>query len=174
VLKELCAEKQVRLTLIPPLAVGGQRVSSSRVRAELLAGRVDVARQMLGRPYHLTGIVGTGAKRGATLGFPTANLEQVPTLIPGNGVYAVRATAANAIWPAAANVGPNPTFGDNARKLEVHLIGFSGQLYGQFVSVAFIQKIRDTRAFAGVQELVTQIKADLATAGQVLAAEQIG
>ncbi len=169
VLKQLCAEKNVRLSLIPPREVNGQPVSSSRVRDELLAGRVDVAQQMLARPYRIAGIVGTGAKRGATLGFPTANLHDIATLIPGNGVYAVRATVDGAVWPAAANVGPNPTFGENARKIEVHLIGFSGQLYEKRLSVDFVQKIRDTKPFANVPELVAQIKDDVVSAQKILA-----
>jgi riboflavin kinase/FMN adenylyltransferase len=174
VLKQLCAEKSIGLTLMQPCEVLGQPVSSSRVRRELQAGNVDVAQQLLGRPYRLTGVVGTGAKRGATLGFPTANLEQIVTLIPGNGVYAVRATIAPlapsgrgvggeaTTWPAAANVGPNPTFGENARKIEVHLLGFQGDLYGHTLSVDFIKKIRETRAFRTPQELITQINADIA------------
>ncbi len=161
VLEQLCAEKQVRLTLIPPQEVAGMRISSSRVRAELVAGRVDVAKQMLGRPYRLNGIVGTGQKRGATLGFPTANLHEIATLIPGNGVYAARAIVNGNSWPAAVNVGPNPTFGENARKVEAHLIGFAGQIYEQPLGIEFIQKIRDTRPFASVQELIAQIKADI-------------
>jgi riboflavin kinase/FMN adenylyltransferase len=169
VLQQLCAEKGVRLTLIPPCEVHGHPVSSSRVRDELLAGRVEVAQQMLARPYRIAGIVGAGAKRGATLGFPTANLHDIATLIPGNGVYAVRATVGGSMWPAAANVGPNPTFGENARKVEVHLIGFSGTLYGKNLSVDFVQKIRDTKPFAGVQELAAQIKDDVASARKILA-----
>jgi riboflavin kinase / FMN adenylyltransferase len=162
VLNSLCAEKNVRLTLVPPQEVSGQRISSSRVRDELTAGRADIAQQMLGRPYRIAGIVGTGAKRGATLGFPTANLEQIPTLIPGNGVYAAQATVNRKTWPAAVNIGPNPTFGENARKVEAHLIGFAEQIYGQSLGVDFFKKIRDTRAFAGVQELIAQIQADVA------------
>jgi riboflavin kinase / FMN adenylyltransferase len=161
VLKQLCAEKGVQLTLIPPQEVAGQRVSSSKVRGELVAGRVDVADQMLGRPYRITGLVGTGARRGATIGFPTANLERIETLIPGNGVYAARADVNGKSWPAAVNVGPNPTFGDNARKVEAHLIGFTGSLYEQSLSLDFVKKIRDTRPFAGVAELVAQIRADV-------------
>ncbi|HZZ77544.1 MAG TPA: riboflavin biosynthesis protein RibF [Gemmataceae bacterium] len=161
VLKQLCAEKGVRLTLIPPQEVAGQRVSSSRIRAELMAGHADVAAQMLGRPYRITGVVGTGARRGATLGFPTANLEQIPTLIPGNGVYAARAVVDGATWPAAVNIGPNPTFGDDARKVETHLVGFSGQIYGKSLCLDFVKKVRDTRPFASVQELITQIRADV-------------
>jgi riboflavin kinase/FMN adenylyltransferase len=183
-LKGLCTEKNVRLTLIPPQEVAGQVVSTSRIRRELEAGRVDVAKQMLGRPYRIAGIVGTGAKRGATLGFPTANLHEIATLIPGNGVYAVRANISplapggrgdggegdeqKTIWPAAANVGPNPTFGEHARKVEVHLIGFGGLLYGKILSVDFMQKIRDTRPFANAQELVAQIHADIGDAKKIL------
>jgi riboflavin kinase/FMN adenylyltransferase len=173
VLKQLCAENDVALTLMPPKEILGAAVSSSRVRAELSAGRVDVVAQLLGRTYRITGSVGTGAKRGATLGFPTANLHVVATLIPGYGVYAVQATIAplagsTATWPAAANVGPNPTFGENARKVEVHLIGFAGDLYGQSMCVDFIKKIRDTRPFGNADELVRQIGEDIKNVKMIL------
>jgi riboflavin kinase/FMN adenylyltransferase len=161
VLRGLCEEKGVGLKLMPPREVLGQAVSSSRVRADLLAGQVEVVQQLLGRPYRITGVVGTGQKRGATLGFPTANLHDIATLLPGNGVYAVRAIHEGEAWPAAANVGPNPTFGENARKVEVHLIGFAGQLYDQQLSVDFIKKIRDTKPFGSVQELIAQIQKDI-------------
>jgi riboflavin kinase/FMN adenylyltransferase len=168
VLKALCTEKKVGLNLLPPCEVLGKPVSSSRVRDELVAGNVAVAQQLLGRPYRIHGIVATGQKRGASLGFPTANLHEVPTLIPGNGVYAVRAVHQEQIWPAAANVGPNPTFGEDARKIEVHLIGYQGDLYGQELAVDFIERIRPTRAFANVQELVAQIQADVEAAKRSL------
>src|SRR5205814_192284 len=105
--------------------------SSSRVRAALLAGQVETAADLLGRPYRIAGTVITGAQRGRTIGFPTANLGDVPTVLPGNGVYAVRATVAGVQYPAAANVGPNPTFGEDVPKVEIHLLGFSGDLYGK-------------------------------------------
>ncbi len=161
VLQQLCVEKNVLLTLIPPQEVAGQRISSSRVRGELIAGHADVAKQMLGRPYRITGVVGTGARRGATLGFPTANLEQIATLIPGNGVYAAQAILDGKAWPAAVNIGPNPTFGETARKVEAHLIGFAGQLYDQSLSLDFIERTRDTRPFSSVQDLTAQIRADV-------------
>ena len=167
-LKELCTKHQVKLTMMEPQVLHGQPVSSSRVRAELQAGNVDVVRELLDRPYRIAGIVGTGQKRGATLGFPTANLNLVPTLLPGDGVYAVRAIHEGKTWPAAANIGPNPTFGENARKVEVHLIGFTGELYDRSLAVEFVKKIRDTRPFASVQELVAQINKDVATAQAVL------
>ena len=161
VLTALCAEFKLPFTLVPPCEVRGQRVSSSRVRNELLAGNIDVVRELLGRPYRITGVVGTGQKRGATLGFPTANLHQIATLLPGDGVYAAKAIVNAKAWPAAVNVGPNPTFGENARKVEAHLIGFAGQLYEQSLSIDFIKKIRATRPFASVQELIAQINADI-------------
>ncbi len=101
----------------------------------------------------------TGAKRGRTIGFPTANLGDVPTVLPGNGVYAVRATVDGRMWPAAANVGPNPTFGEDARKVEVHLIDFAGDLYGKPMAVEFVARLRDTRPFAGVERTGRAVEA---------------
>ena len=136
---------------VPAGAVDGEPVSSSRVRAAL-DGRRRGGRGRAARPaVPLRGMVGTGAKRGRTIGFPTANLGDVPTLVPGDGVYAVRALLEDGgPGPAAANVGPNPTFGEDARKIEVHLIGFAGDLYGQPMAVDFVARLRDTRPFAGV------------------------
>ncbi len=169
VLQQLCREANLPLTLVPPQEVLGKIVSSSRVRHEILAGAMTNVRQLLGRPYRLAGTVATGERRGQTLGFPTANLEQIDTLIPGDGVYAVRAWTGSQSWPAAANVGPNPTFGEQARKIEVHLIGFQGDLYQTRLGVEFLEKIRETRPFASAAELVAQIEADVAAARSVCA-----
>jgi riboflavin kinase/FMN adenylyltransferase len=167
-LAELCRRDGVMFVIVPPVEVGGEPVSSSRVRSALQRGAVREAADCLGRPYRLGGTVGTGQRRGATLGFPTANLERCETLIPGDGVYAVRAEVGGASWPAAANVGPNPTFGEHARKVEVHLIGFGGDLYDRELSVDFIDRLRDTRPFGSVQELVAQLRADVERAAQVV------
>ena len=168
VLRELCTKKNVKLTLLSPHEALGAPVSSSRVRADLLAGAVDVVRELLGRPYRITGVVGTGQKRGATLGYPTANLHEVATLLPGNGVYAVRALQEGKAWAAAANLGPNPTFGEDARKVEVHLLGFAGSLYGQCLSLDFFKKIRDTKPFASAEELIGQIQKDIRDVKKIL------
>jgi riboflavin kinase/FMN adenylyltransferase len=93
---------------VPPLTLGGEPVSSSRVRAALVGGDVARAADLLNRPYRIAGTVVTGAQRGRTIGFPTANLGNVPTVLPGNGVYAVRAIVGGETHPAAANVGPKP------------------------------------------------------------------
>jgi riboflavin kinase/FMN adenylyltransferase len=126
------------------------------------------AAQSLGRPYSLQGRVGVGQQRGRQLGFPTANLEEIETLVPGDGVYAVRVEHAGKFWSGAANIGPNPTFGENQRKVEIHLIGFAGELVGQNLVVQFIERIRDTRPFSSVDGLVVQLQQDVAQAGQVL------
>jgi riboflavin kinase/FMN adenylyltransferase len=153
---------------VPPLVVAGEPVSSSRVRAALDAGDVTTAGELLGRPYTIAGTVVTGAKRGRTIGFPTANLDGVETLLPKEGVYAVRAVVDGVGHPAAANVGPNPTFGEAARKIEVHLLDFAGDLYGKPLAVEFVARLRDTRPFDGPGALVEQLKRDVAAARQAL------
>jgi len=163
-LRELCAAAGVGFEEVPPLTDADGPVSSSRVRAALLGGNVEAAAALLGRAFRVAGTVVTGARRGRTLGFPTANLGDVPTVLPGTGVYAVRAVVGGATWPAAANVGPNPTFGEDARKVEVHLIDFAGNLYGAVLSVEFVAKLRDTRPFGGAAELAAQLGRDVVAA----------
>jgi riboflavin kinase/FMN adenylyltransferase len=166
-LKRLCEPAGIRLTVVPPVVLDGIEVSSSRVRSLLTDGAVREAATLLGRPYRLHGTVGSGQRRGQNLGFPTANLEHLLTLAPGDGVYAVRVPYRGEIWPGAANVGPNPTFGENARKVEVHLIGFQGDLYGQPLAVDFVARLRDTRSFAGIEELVAQLGRDIEEAREI-------
>lgn len=163
----------IDVILVPAVEVQGRAVSSSRVRHEVLVGNVNLAAILLGRPFRLVGTVTPGQKRGKTLGFPTANLDNIATLVPGNGVYAVRAFLGNQAWPGAAHVGPNPTFGENARKIEVHLIGFAGDLYGESLEVDFLEKLRDTRPFAGAQELKAQLAMDVARARAVCNGENV-
>jgi riboflavin kinase/FMN adenylyltransferase len=160
-LTQSCHSAGIPLAIVPPLELDGVPVSSSRVREALLAGDVRRAATLLGRPYRVRGIVAEGARRGHSLGFPTANLEHIGTLIPGNGVYSVRGIAGHQTWPGAANVGPNPTFGEQARKVEVHLLDFHGDLYGHAIEVDFVVKLRDTRPFSSAVELVEQIAKDI-------------
>jgi riboflavin kinase/FMN adenylyltransferase len=166
-LEGLCQECGMTLAVVPPFLLNGVPVSSSRVRKALERGAIRGAAELLGRPYLLRGQVGTGQRRGRTIGFPTANLEAPETLVPGDGVYVVRAGVDDATWPGAANIGPNPTFGENARKVEVHLIGFDGDLYGRPLAVTFLDRLRDTRPFGGVAELVAQLRQDVEQARRV-------
>jgi riboflavin kinase/FMN adenylyltransferase len=168
-LAAFCREAALECVPVPPLEVDGRPVSTSRVKDELRRGDVCQAAVLLGRPYRLRGVVGVGKRRGQTLGFPTANLEGAETLLPADGVYAALAQTDAGNWPAAVNVGPNPTFGEGARKVEAHLIGFHGELYGRGLALDFAQRLRETRAFAGPAELVRQLRADVAAAARVVA-----
>lgn len=167
-LQALCDAANIDLILVPPQNLAGQPISSSRVRRELVAGQVRGASELLGRPYQIMGTVVTGQRRGQSLGFPTANLDHVGTLIPGNGVYAVRVRHQGNVYAGACNVGPNPTFGEEARKVEVHVIDFQGDLYAQTLTVDFLERLRDTRPFASAAELVTQLQADLRQAREIV------
>lgn len=167
VLAQLCAASGVLLDVVQPLVAGSEFVSSSRVRAAVQAGDVDLARQLLTRPYRIRGMVTHGAGRGARIGFPTANISAIDTLLPGEGVYAARAIAPAGIWPAAVNIGPNPTFGEHALKVEVHLVGFSGSLYGQPLEVDFLARLRSIQPFASVEALKVQLARDVAMAAKI-------
>src|SRR6185436_6513877 len=167
----LCQAADVSLEIVPPISVAGEIVSSSRVRAAIQAGDVDLARQLLTRPYRVRGMVTHGAGRGAKLGFPTANLEAIDTLLPAQGVYSAQALTTAGNWPAAVNIGPNPTFGEQALKVEVHLIGFSGSLYGQPLEIEFLSRLRSIRPFESIATLKTQLHHDIAAAQKIEATD---
>lgn len=160
VLAGLCAQAGISLEVVEPVIALGEVVSSSRVRRLIADGDVDQARQLLTRPYRIRGLVTHGVGRGMRLGFPTANVSAIDTLIPGLGVYAGAAMVENQTWPAAIHLGPNPTFGESAVKVEVHLLGFSGQLYGRPVEVDFLSRLRAVRTFASPDELQAQLAID--------------
>jgi riboflavin kinase/FMN adenylyltransferase len=166
-LAELCRRDGMALIVVPPVMLGGTRVSSSRVRSELDRGAIREAVECLGRPYRLSGTVAAGQRRGQTLGFPTANLERTTTVVPGDGVYAVAVLHEGTTWPGACNIGPNPTFGEQARKVEVHLIGFQGDLYGRPLTMDFLDRLRDTRPFASAADLRAQLSADIERARRI-------
>lgn len=173
-LAELCSAAHVDLAIVDPEIVGEKIVSSSRVREAVQAGDVDLARQLLTRPYRIRGMVTHGAGRGGKLGFPTANLEAIDTILPGAGVFAGRAFSAAGAWPAAINIGPNPTFGEHVLKVEVHLIDFSGPLYGQPLEVEFLSRLRGTTPFESVAALKAQLGNDIAAARRIAAATSNG
>ncbi|HEY2478730.1 MAG TPA: bifunctional riboflavin kinase/FAD synthetase [Solirubrobacterales bacterium] len=147
--------------------VDGETVSSSRIRAEVAAGDMEGARRCLGVPYMLDGEVVSGDRRGRELGFPTANIVPDPRLVtPGNGVYAAFANG----HPAAVNVGTRPTFdSDRGVLVETYLIDFSGDLYGQDLRVAFVERMRPELAFDDVDKLVAQMHADVEEARRICA-----
>jgi riboflavin kinase/FMN adenylyltransferase len=163
-LRDLCASAAIDFLEVPAFTLGDRPVSSSRVREALGNGDVPAATELLGRRYRVTGKVGTGARRGRTIGFPTANLDGVETLLPADGVYAVAATTAHGTFAGAAHIGPNATFREDVRKVEVHLLDFTGDLYGQSLAIDFVACLRKTQKFSGVDALIEQMHRDVAEA----------
>ncbi len=149
---------------------GGERVSSTRIREALARGDLGLARHLLGRPYRICGRIGHGDKRGRTIGYPTANINLHRRVSPLRGVYAVTlGGVANSHLPGVANIGTRPTVaGDLRHLLEVHLFGFSGDLYGRHAQVEFCLKLRDERKFDSFPALKAQIDLDAVTAREFL------
>ena len=168
-------EAGFEVKIVDYVQMGGLPISSARIRTLLKAGEVGLAGEMLGRTYHLTGKVIAGDGRGKTIGFPTANFElESGALLPASGVYAVWVKKASHWLPAVASVGTNPTFpGERAKRLEVHLIHFDEDLYGQTLKVAFAEYLRPELVFSGVDQLVEKMEIDLKNAVTSLENEQV-
>jgi riboflavin kinase/FMN adenylyltransferase len=160
-LREFCAAARMDLEIVPPVKMGEQLVSSSEIRRLIAAGQVREAAALLGYAYRISGTVIRGAERGRTIGFRTANLEGVRTVLPRDGVYAGRAQVGGTWYAAGINLGPNPTFADQERKLEAHLLDYAGDLYGSRIDVEFIDRLRDTVRFESVETLTAQLKQDM-------------
>jgi riboflavin kinase / FMN adenylyltransferase len=165
-LKELAKAAGCRLEIVEPVMIGDEPVSSSRVRRLIAEGKIDQARELLTAPYRIRGMVVHGAGRGVKLGFPTANLDAIDTLLPGPGVYGAAARLGGDVLPAAVNVGTNPTFGEQALKVEVHVLGWREPLYGQVLEVDFLARLRDVQRFDSVDQLKGQLSHDILAADQ--------
>ena len=149
----------------------GERVSSSLVRDALGGGDLERARQLLGRPYRMAGRVRRGAQLGRKLGFPTANLALHRKVVPLWGVFAVRVSGAGlADHPAVVSLGTRPTINGTEPLLEVHVFDFDGDLYGRYLDVDFIRRLRDERRFPTIDALVEQMHRDAAAARAALGA----
>ncbi|MEW5946283.1 MAG: bifunctional riboflavin kinase/FAD synthetase [bacterium] len=147
----------------------GEAVSSTRIRALLEGGEVEAAAGLLGRDYVVTGEVVRGAGLGARLGIPTANIMTGPfKLIPGSGVYAVRAGIEGGGSPGVMNIGVRPTVGGGETTLEVHLMDFRGEIYGKRVTVSFVKRLRDEKKFPSLEKLKRQITRDMGIAEKIL------
>lgn len=143
----------------------GQRVSSSKIRALLAAGKVNLARRMLGRPYGVEGRIEHGSERGHQLGFPTANLHPRNRVIPRNGVYVTGALIEGEWRRSVTNVGLRPTFGTATEpSVETFVMNFAGDLYGDVLRVRFLHRLRDEKKFSSLAELQTQINKDVSRA----------
>lgn len=156
---------------VHPYTVDGEPVSSSRIRRALAVGDLEHARRLLGYRYGVSGKVVRGDRRGATLGFPTANIspDSLRKALPAHGVYVVAVGWKGATYPGMLNIGVRPTVNTTrAETMEVHLFDFSGDLYGETLRVVFLQRLRDERRFANLEELVAQLRRDRETSLEVL------
>jgi len=153
-----------RLSVVPPVTLDGEVVSSTLIRTLLKNGCVAEAARFLGYYSFVEGLVVPGEKRGGVLGFPTANIDIVHSLlVPANGVYSVVAHVGETKISGLANVGYKPTFEGRTRNVEVHLLDFAQDLYGQVIKVEFIQRIREEKKFISSEDLVRQIEQDILT-----------
>jgi len=157
------------VTVVSPVEHEGAPVSSTRIRQLLVEGRVEAVASLLDRPYMLSGTVVQGDQRGRLLGFPTANLDVASTKqLPAFGVYAGRARWRDRDWPTVINLGVRPTFGVPTLRVEAHLLGFEGDLYGEHMTLELEHRLRPEQAFPGVDALVAQIRLDADEAGHRL------
>ncbi len=160
-LARLCENVGMGLDVVEPHAAGGALVSSSRIRTLLREGDVHEAGRMLGRDYSVRGRVEIGQGRGRQLDVPTANLGGIATLVPADGVYVGAASVGGRRYPAAIHIGGNPTFGEPGCKVEVHLLAFDGDLYGEELAVEISMRVRGTKKFESVDALRRQLADDL-------------
>jgi riboflavin kinase/FMN adenylyltransferase len=175
-LRRLGASHGFEVDVVPPVDFGGQHVSSSRIRRAVAGGDLTTAGAMLGRRYGVVGPVGEGERRGRLLGVPTINLFELPPrkLLPPDGVYAVRVEWRGGSAGGMMNQGPRPTFQDGRRILEAHIFDFEGDLYGEWVRIEWIERLRDIQRFGSVEQLKQQLERDRARAVAALAAAHIG
>jgi riboflavin kinase/FMN adenylyltransferase len=177
-LREIGRDLGFAVDVVGPVELGGASISSTRIRAAVQDARLDDARAGLGRPYAFRGVVVRGEGRGRALGFPTANLRvgSPDKLLPPPGVYAVRGVlpggkAAAGTVPGALHIGPRPTFQGSPPSVELHLIDFEGDLYGEVVRVDLVRRLREIQPFGSPEALVAQLARDVEEARRVLEAD---
>ncbi len=159
-LQEAASTYGYEVTVVEAISVAGLTVSSSNIRQLVRRGDVEDASRLLGRYYAIEGPVVEGFRRGRTIGFPTANVRSINEIVPQTGVYAVRVRWRDEPLDGVANVGYNPTFGNDVLSVEAHLFDFQADLYGETIRVEFVRKIREERKFDSVDSLIAQIAQD--------------
>jgi riboflavin kinase / FMN adenylyltransferase len=165
-LKEFGDANGIDVLVVKSVRVNDEKVSSSKIREFIASGDLQSAREMMGRHFQISGIVQKGAGRGRTLGFPTANLALENRVVPPPGVYSTRTYHQDKWYPSISYLGVCPTFGGQFIQLETHLLDISEQLYGRFIVVEFLQKIRGDIKFKTPEELKIRISEDITLSKQ--------
>jgi riboflavin kinase/FMN adenylyltransferase len=161
ILKKTCKDFSIGVEVVEALTIDHMIVSSSKIRELIQEGEVEKASKLLGRDYPVIGRVVKGAKRGYALGFPTANLEISEELYPKIGVYAVEVIWRDQSFKGLADVGYNPTFNTKTFSLEVHILNFNHEIYGDEIQINFKKRIRDEIRFDSPSHLIDQIQKDI-------------
>ncbi|PLX72860.1 MAG: riboflavin biosynthesis protein RibF [Desulfuromonas sp.] len=172
-LREIAARRGFQLEVLPPISRGELVYSSSRIRQTILAGQVAEVVEVLGRNFTLDGVVVHGDGRGRNLGFPTANLQTEKELLPCPGVYAVKVKWCARYFDAVVNLGRRPTFAGIESRLEIHLLDFVGDLYGETLRLYFVERLRDEQRFASAEDLKTAVRVDVDKTRSILQGRQI-
>lgn len=172
-LRDLGSELGFIVREVEQVSLNGEVISSTRIRQLLINGEVEHAARLLGRPYALCGIVVKGDGRGRGLGFPTANIVSRHSIIPSNGVYAVRLFVRDKYYNGIVNIGLRPTFDAKSMAIEVHIFDFDEDIYGEELTVYFANKIREEKKFQNAEALIRQINADITNAKEILLLQPI-
>jgi riboflavin kinase / FMN adenylyltransferase len=161
-IRKLGEEMDFSVTIVPPVMINGEIVSSTSIRNYLVEGMMEKVKKFLGRPFSLHGMVIHGKARGTGLGFPTVNLNVLPgQALPSDGVYATKTYLDDKSWNSITNIGNNPTFGDTGHSIETFLLNFNADLYYHEIKIEFIHKIRNEIKFKGIEQLQKQISEDI-------------
>jgi riboflavin kinase / FMN adenylyltransferase len=172
-IRKLGKEMRFSVTVVPPLKINGEVVSSTILRKALAEGNICKVKELTSRPYSLHGKVVEGAGRGEGLGFPTANMDvKSGQALPPDGVYVGLTRANGKIYQSMTNIGRNPTFGDAERSVESYLVDYHGDLYGKEVYLDIVARLRDEKKFSNAEELKKQISQDIVQGKTIL--ESIG
>jgi len=166
-------ERGFEVEVLDPIAERNVVYSSSLVRRMICAGDVAGAVRFLGRHYTFEGVVGPGVKRGRKLGFPTANLVTDKELLPIPGVYAVKVKRREQLFDGVLNIGWNPTFGNQKVTVEVHILGFNEDIYGETLRIYFFERLRNEKRFDSVEDLIRAIKEDIVQAREILSTRHL-
>jgi len=168
-LREEGARKGFAVNTIPLVQTENSAITSTRIRDALMLGNVGEAQALLGRPYRITGEVIHGDARGRMIGFPTANIDVWESqVLPSHGVYAGYAAIDNQRFMAVTNIGVRPTFEGQTVRIEAHILDFAQEVYGENIAFEFVEKLRGEKKFSGLEELIAQIREDVALTRTIL------
>lgn len=168
-LKKKCAEHKIEFHEIKPLKKENEIISSTKIRTEILEGNVKKAALFLGRPHALTGRVTHGERRGVKIGIPTANLKTIAELVPKEGVYVTQTELNHRLYPSVTSIGRAVTFSEHAPfAIETHILDFKQSLYRQFLTIHFLDRIRDIQKFNSISKLVEKMREDIEKAKKIV------